>query len=295
MTQAMELRAFHGVTRVVADPLRFKLKLAIGEDAYASLRLKKNLSDLWEVSGAAATGAGVAASPVVATTLFASTATAGLLSWVGLGAAATTPIGWVVAAAVASGGAYFGVVKLARKYSGSRVETIPKFINTPLDLLGASLLDLIAGLATRLASIDGEVVEAEKQTIAKHFIEEWGLSADYVVRALDVLIANGSEQRVKQLAQAVARFVEQNPDCNAAVLREQIIVFLRDVAGADGVLDEREELAIDAIANVFSTEEGSALGKVRDHLSSAFTSTTGLVRSKLGLAAGDPSLQRTES
>lgn len=294
MSEASELQAFDGVARVVADPLRFKLKLAIGENAYASLRLKKNLSDLWEVGGAAATGAGVAASPVVASTFFASTATGGLLGWIGLGAAATTPVGWVAAAALASGGAYFGVVKLARNYSGTRVETIPKFINTPLDLLGASLLDLIGGLASRLAWIDGEVVESEKQAIAAHFIEEWGLDADYVARALDLLVSNGSEQRIKELAGAVARFLEQNPDCNAEVLREQILDFLRDVAKADGVLDEREELAIDAVAQVFAAEQGTTLGKMRGQVSSALTTTTGLIRTKLGVGSPTPSPQRSQ-
>jgi len=54
---------FSGVKQVVADPLRFKLRLGIGQDAYAALRLKKHLQELWDTGGMAATGAALAAAP----------------------------------------------------------------------------------------------------------------------------------------------------------------------------------------------------------------------------------------
>ena len=96
-----------------------------------------------------------------------------MVGWLGFGAAAATPLGWVVAAGLLSGGAYYGVIQQARRYSGSRVELIPKFINTPLDLLGASLLDLIGGLALQLARIDGSISEPELAKLREHFITEW--------------------------------------------------------------------------------------------------------------------------
>lgn len=257
------LARFEDVERVVADPLRFKLKLNIGEDAYGSLRLKKHLSDVWEIGGAAATGAGVAASPVVATTFFASTGAGGILSWVGLGAAAATPLGWIVAAALASGGAYFGVTRAARSFAGSRVETIPKFINTPLDLLGAALFDLIGALAARLALIDGQIDASEKSTIIAHFVREWGFATEYVEPALEVIMAEAGRGRVKALAHALARFQSDNPDCNAAAMQSGLMSFLREVAEADGVLDEREELALEAIAAVFKQENEFTLAKAR--------------------------------
>ena len=281
MTTADPLQRFAGVERVVADPLRFKLKLRIGEDAYSSLMLRKNLSDVWEIGGAAATGAGAAASPIVASTFFASTASGGLLSLVGLGTAAATPIGWVVAAALASGGAYYGVTNLVRKFSASRVDTIPKFINTPLDLLAASLLDLIGGLAARIATIDGEVAPAERTMIAAHFIEEWGLDPTYVEKALDLLFAEANDTRVKQLAAAVAAFQASNPDCNADAMSDEIITFLRELAMADDKLDEREELAIDAVATVFREQRQSALTKVRGGAEKVISSSAGALRSSI--------------
>jgi hypothetical protein len=58
-------------SRVVADELRFKAKLAIGEQADGSLRAVNRAREIWDVLGAAGTGAAVAKSSLVASTFFA--------------------------------------------------------------------------------------------------------------------------------------------------------------------------------------------------------------------------------
>jgi hypothetical protein len=68
---------------VVEDTNKFKLKLGIGEDAYASLKLTKTLQTIWDMKGAAGAGATAAASPVIASTFFGGT---GFLSFMGIGA-----------------------------------------------------------------------------------------------------------------------------------------------------------------------------------------------------------------
>lgn len=257
--QSTELSIFDDVTCVVADPLRFKLRLGIGEDAYTSLRIKKSLVEIWDVGGMAATGATVAASPVVASTFFASTG--GFLSALGLGAAAATPIGWVAAAAVVSGAAYMGVTRLTRSYVGNRVDVIPHFLNTPMDLLAASLFDLIAGLASRIAVIDGKIEQVETDAIKRHFVEEWGLDARYVDKALELIVQGVHAARIKDLAKALASFQDQNPDCNPQAMQAELMAFLKDVGEADGRLDEREELALDAVARIFDEENAFSLQK----------------------------------
>lgn len=257
--QSTELSIFDDVTCVVADPLRFKLRLGIGEDVYTSLRIKKSLVEIWDVGGMAATGATVAASPVVASTFFASTG--GFLSALGLGAAAATPIGWVAAAAVVSGAAYMGVTRLTRSYVGNRVDVIPHFLNTPMDLLAASLFDLIAALACRIAVIDGKIEQVEADAIKRHFVEEWGLDARYVDKALELIVQGVHAARVKDLAKALASFQDQNPDCNPKAMQAEMIAFLNDVCEADGRLDEREELALDAVARIFEEANAFSLQK----------------------------------
>lgn len=264
---------------VVADTLKFKRKLRIGEDAYALLRAKNGIQSLYDVGGVAMTAGAAAASPIVAGTFFASSA--GWLSIIGIGAA-TTPIGWVIAAAVATGGAYYGVTRLVRKQTDAMVDTIPRFINTPIDLLGMELFDLIGALAVRVASIDGEVDPSEREAIARHFIEEWGYDPLYVSEALAVLIESTGDVSIKTISKSLAEFQAASPDCNGAAMQAELLVFLREVVEADGRLDEREELAMDGIKAAFRAERALTFGKVKESIAD-IGSRTGAAVARLKL------------
>ena len=147
---------FQYVDNIVGEPLKFKIKLAIGEDAFTSLKVKNAVVQAWDVAGVATTAAVVAKSSVVASTFFAPT---GWLAVFGIGTA-VTPIGWVVAAGVVTGGAWYGITRHLKKATASKVTVIPKFINTPLDVLALGLFDLMAPLALRMAE-DRENADAD--------------------------------------------------------------------------------------------------------------------------------------
>ena len=51
------------------------------------------------------------------------------------------------------------------------------------------------------------------------------------------------------MARSLASFQAQNPDCNNLAMQAALVDFLREIAMADGIIDEREDLAIDAIAH----------------------------------------------
>jgi len=295
MENAADLKAgFEAIERVVADPVRFKLRLGIGEEAYASLRLRKNLMLLWDAGSWGGTGAVIASSQAVATTFFAPT---GFLALLGFGTA-VTPMGWVVAAAVGSAGAYFGVTRLFGRFAGSRVETIPKFINTPIDMLGASLLDMMGALAVRLAAIDGQVDSCETDAIADYFVSEWGFDRPYVDRALEVLVANSGQAGLKELAGQLRTFQAENPDCNADAMRSEMLSFLREIAMADGVLDEREELALEAIERVVHVRLRNRVLQGVDRLATIAGSTAaslGSVGSRLPKRLAKMYRKRTET
>jgi uncharacterized tellurite resistance protein B-like protein len=260
-SEQAQIHSFDNVEKVIADSLRFKRKLAIGGDAYTSLRLAKTVQQIWDVGGVAATGGAAAASTTVAGTFF---ATSGWMASIGLGAAAVTPVGWIIGAAVASGGAYYGVTRLFQKYGDSRVETIPKFINTPIDLLGASMLDLLGAFAIKVAMIDGEIVEQEIEVIQQYFINEWGYDRDYVENAVELLKENSNRNRITEMVKVFAGFARSNPDCNFDAIQKELVSLLTTIAEADGKIDEREELAIEKIAQTLSNEASiiTAVGSV---------------------------------
>lgn len=265
---------FDEVTQVVADTHRFKGKLAIGEDAYASLQATRILGDVWKVGTTAAAGGAIASSSAVAGTFF-----GGWLTALGV-ATAVTPVGWVLGAAAASGAACYGVVRLFRSYEGSRVVKVPAFINTPIDFLGATLLDLTASLAVRVAREAGDLDANERDSIRSYFIEEWGFDEEYLDAALPVIEQKASDRAIEETADDLASFKLENPDCNFDAMKAELISFLTEIAEADGMMDASEKAAIDRIDRVFETAAGrsdvswtetitGAPGRLWDTLSSA--------------------------
>lgn len=228
MTASRSLVVFEGVSRVVAEPLRFKAKLAIGENAYASLRMINRTREVWDVLGAAGGGAALAKAAAL-----------------GLGAA-TTPVGWVAFAALASGGACYGLYRWLGNTKGERVIEIPKFLNTPLDTLGLALFDLIAPLALRLAAVDGAVERAERAALAAHLVDEWGLDADFVQRALAQIEPEAQRGDLAAMAQELSTFLHTNPDCHHPAIAADLGEFLRRLLEAGGPLSPAETAALAA-------------------------------------------------
>ncbi len=239
---------FSDIDEIVTEPLKFKAKLAIGENAYTSLRMKNALYKIWDVGGASGAAAMAANSPVIASTFFAKT---GFLATLGFGSAAATPIGWVIAAGVISGGTWMGITNYIKSISEGQVTTVPNFINTPLDVLALSLFDLIAPLALRIAAIDGKIDPEEKRTIGTYFVKEWGYDSEFIDRGLTFIETRLSGFSIKSLAETLAEFQQQNPDCNFKSMTKEILDFLRNVIESDGTVDEREEMAIEKVDNVF--------------------------------------------
>ena len=251
---------FHDIDTIVSEPLNFKSKLAIGEDAYTSLKVKNAVVQAWDVAGVATTAAVVTKSSVVATTFFAPT---GFLAALGIGTA-VTPIGWVIAAGVVTGGAWMGVTRYLKKASASRVTVIPNFINTPLDVLALGLFDLLAPLALKVAEVEGHIPDRERKLIYNYFIKEWGYDPNFVAEGSNYTESKLSEFSTGELAQTLAKFTRENPDCNFKMMSQEILGFLRNIVEAGGELDVREVNTIKEIELTFNAaHELSIKKKVR--------------------------------
>lgn len=254
----METEAdFDGVEAVIAEPLKFKAKLAIGENAYSTLRNANKVREYWDLLGAASGGAAVASSTAVATTFFAPT---GFWAILGFGTA-VTPVGWVIAAAVVSGGAWYGIQKGLRGATASRVTIVPKFINTPIDVLAVSLFDLLAPLALKMAHIDGPISNEERSSVKRYLVREWGYDVPFVDAGIQQIEKEIEGFTIEDISRRLAEFKKSSPDCNYDEMCRDILVFLREVTESDGFIDEREELALCKIQLVFEETGKSAISK----------------------------------
>lgn len=279
--------------RVVADELRFKAKLAIGEQADASLRAVNRAREIWDVLGAAGTGAAVAKSSLVASTFF---APGGLLGAVGLGTAAT-PIGWVAFAALASGGACYGLYRLLGNRRGERVIEIPRYLNTPLDQLGLAIFDLIAPLAIRMAAVDGQIERAELDHLQQHLVREWGLDEAFVNQAIVRIIGAASAGDLTRMARERSVFLHANPDCNHAAIAADVVQSLRRMLEAAGPITPQEAAALDEVAALLTQAPPGELAKAwtlaRHHAQAA---GSGLQQGvSKGLSTGGQVVVRTAS
>jgi uncharacterized tellurite resistance protein B-like protein len=171
--------------------------------------------------------------------------------WLGAIGLATTPVGWVIAAGVVTGGAWFGVTRFLKSSTEERVTVIPEFINTPLDVLALGLFDLMAPLAMKVAAIDGEIHESERAAITRYFIKKWGYNSDFIEEAMAYTERHVDTHTVGGLANLLAEFKKKSPDCNYQKMTQATLDFLQEIVEADGVIDEREEMAIDRIRAIF--------------------------------------------
>jgi hypothetical protein len=229
--------SFDEVEQVVAEPLRFKARLAIGEDAYTSLRMINRSREVWDVLGAAGAGAAVAKTGLVA----------------GMLGASATPIGWVALAALASGGACYGIYRLLGNTKGERVIEIPKYLNTPLDTLGLAIFDLIAPLSLRLAAVDGEIEAAERAFLIRYLVDDWGMNRRFVEQAVAAIEPRLMEGSIESMAAEAAEFLHLNPDCKHQAIAKDLGVFLRAMLETGGPLTDAEEEALATTVQLVAT------------------------------------------
>jgi len=157
----------------------------------------------------------------------------------------------VAVAGIITGTAWLGITRYMKDSTSSRVTVIPNFINTPLDILALGLFDLLVPLALKVADIDGNIDQTEKNQIRSYFVDEWGYDQSFVHEGIKFTESRLSDFTVKEIAQTLTDFKKENKDCNYEAMSKGILEFLHNVMEADGRIDEREEMAIERVQSIF--------------------------------------------
>ena len=246
------------VEQVIEDPMKFKKKLGIGEGAFRDLVTRQNVEigvRVLGTAGAGWVGGNIAGSSAIATTFFAPT---GLLASLGIGGVAVTPIGWVIASGFALSAGYYVISKYSRGGREDRVDVIPKWLNTPLDVLATDVFGLFATLGLRAAAVvDGGEEERERAYIENYFVNEWGYSKKFIQAKLPIIESNHESFYAPDLVNNLIEFLKGNPDCNYETMSKELVAFLKEVARADERFDESEVIFIQWLENMLKAGEPS--------------------------------------
>jgi hypothetical protein len=204
---------------VVADEISFKLKLGIGDALLRKLKAREHLSTFAEAMGVGTTASAVAASTTVAAAFAPAPGAALGLAGVSSVATLATPLPWIIGAGIAASSAYIGVARwLDEGDSSDEWLVVPKQQGTPLDLIGASLLDLMLPLSQSFAIHNGKVVPELETMISRYYVDQWGYSPEYYAIARVAVADTDRRASAERLTNALLEFSNSSGDCHTPAL-----------------------------------------------------------------------------
>lgn len=233
---------------VVANDMKFKAALGIGEQAFKSMKVRENLTTFSEALGVGTAVAGVANTVTIGSLMGFSSG--GLLG-TGLFASSTVPgLNVIVAVGVISAGAYVGLSRFLAKGKDSKIMVVPKFINTPLDLLATSIASFFIPLGLKIGLADGKLDPVEELRLKKYLVDEWGFAAPFVAKMIEQFKTEKQLASYKEILSSFGEFIDKNEDCNPAEIKASLMSLLRQISEADGVLTEKEDIELNFIENL---------------------------------------------
>ena len=154
----------------------------------------------------------------------------GPLAFMGIGTTASH-FAHIAFAESGSTALYFRIIRKVLNFSSDRVIAIPKFINTPMDLLAISLFDLMAPVLLKMCQVEGVVSGSEIE-----FVEDWGYNRGCFKLCLPIINDQIVGQQIKDLLLPHLEDIEENPGCNQVEIANDILPILKEVAEINGQL-----------------------------------------------------------
>jgi hypothetical protein len=233
--------------KIVEIPERFKIKLGLDERSYKYLNSAKNLKEFLEVLLAGSAG-GLSGYlyGLNGITFFKS-----LLVVIGY----TTKFSLLVGTVSAGGGVFLAgilIVKyLYNKADSLAMDRIPKFINTPIDILGASVLDILLYPAVKISLADGHFSYSEVRFIVDNIYNDWGISRDYCKKSIKNIFQTIHDYDYKITYDMVVSVCGDNKNINKHGLFEDICLLVEGISFADGDLSAAEQDELLAMRQAF--------------------------------------------
>lgn len=234
MTIQEDLHKFYenDVWTVIEDAEKFRRKLDIGADAFQWLSKADHVGELVT---SIASGTGVAG--VAYWTWLSSL---GFIGKLGLTFGfLSTPVGWLALAGAGSAVVIFLTGRVVRSFRKKAIIEIPNFINTPLDLLGSSVAELLCPILLKIAHADDFFCDAERMKIESYFTEEWGFSNSYIKRLFDDLKPQIDSWEWSGLGD-ILKSIEKTGDLKFEAMSAEIIRIANEVMATDGKIHPKE-------------------------------------------------------
>lgn len=229
---------FEDVQTVIDDDFKFKKKLAIGDEHFTYLNNGKNLMDFGEsLLGGVGIGGVTAAAwymnlGFVGHALF----TVGLIS---------QPVGWVIGASALGAAGVFGFKKAKGKFikkaEDELVTKVPKFLNTPLDLLGLSIATLMLPVSIKMAHADGNFCHMEKAQILSYFINEWGYNSEFIEKLMQAQESKMEDFSYKKYAKTLKSVCSNTSEFKHSQIIDEVLDFQKEIILMDGEIHPAEE------------------------------------------------------
>ncbi len=229
---------------VIENNFNFMKKLNIGDEHLTYLNNSKNLVTVVE---SLLGGAGIGGLTAV-----------GWYSTLGIGgkllfglSLTAPPIGWVVGASALGAAGVFGLKKAKNKYvrkaEDALITKVPKYLNTPLDLLGLSLATLMLPVSVKMAQADGEFCTIEREQISKYFIDQWGYNGEFISKLTEAQETKIDSFSYKDYAKTIKAVCSKTKEFKHNQLTEEILDFQREIILMDGKVHPKEEQELAAL------------------------------------------------
>jgi uncharacterized tellurite resistance protein B-like protein/uncharacterized protein YaaW (UPF0174 family) len=235
---------------IIDSPLQFKAKLNIGDEAYAYLSKADNMVD-FSITLSAGVGGGALASVAWFATLgpFAKLAM--------LFGVTSTPVGWFVGAGALTSVLAYGLMKAKDKKKDKTLISIPKHLNTPLDLLGQMVISLILPATVKMALADGNFCEKERKVLREYLAQEWGFNRYFIANSMaeqETLINDFNYEEYRQILIAST---STHKEIKYDVVKSEIISIIFEIMNADGNISPEEKIEFERLSQIIN-EQGDA-------------------------------------